>query len=211
MLELLVTTTIVAVLSSLALQRLHEAGIRAQVAAAQEHLRQVAQGLDLFRLDHGVYPAGQSSGWDDPLGILAGSALGALTSPVAYVAAGAFQDQFGPTRPAAPRGPLDPPMPEINPRQYLLYFAYPKIAVLRQDPRLDVDGYAVVSIGPDKTDSFIAYYPFPDALPAQAALVGIRKVDDTVYDPSNGLRSSGDLAHIGGEACKRGCRVGGGR
>lgn len=210
--ELLVVVGIVSLLSTIALSRLHHAALRAKVAAAMDHLRQTAAGLDQFRADYGWYPEGDSPGPEDPLGILAGTALTMLTTPIPYVSGEAFRDQFGPTRQVGTdRDPIDPRFPSVNPDQYLLYFAYPKLARVRLDPRLNVDGFAVVSIGPDKMDSMIAYYPFPESLPPVARRLGIYRAEDTVYDPSNGVASTGDLARYGGEAQRRGCCAGGGQ
>ena len=56
----------------------------------------------------------------------------------------------------------------------------------------------MVSVGPDLKDSFIMYYPFPSILPPQAIEFGIQTALDTVYDPTNGAISGGDMAAFGG-------------
>jgi hypothetical protein len=76
----------------------------------------------------------------------------------------------------------------------MLYFYYPRLAWLMGDAGLKCESCAVVGVGPDLKDSFIVYYPFPASLPSSAIRFGINRIEDTIYDPTNGILSGGDLA-----------------
>jgi type II secretory pathway pseudopilin PulG len=203
LIELLVVVSIISIVVTIALPHYITARMRARVVKAQTNIRALSQGLDVYFLDNGCYPRGKERGLYDPYGIFAGSCLPELLDPIPYISEEAFRDPFGPIR-VNPRLTSAGSLPgstglEVNPDCYLLYFHYPKLAEeIRRDPRMNREGYAVVSIGPDNHDSLIVYYPFPFLLGNRARTIGIRSRNDTIYDPSNGTFSPGDLGAIGG-------------
>ena len=207
LIELIVAVAIILIIASIATVNYLSAQTRAKVAATQGQLHTLAGAIDLYRMDHGSFPAPGEPDPGDPMGVLASSALRGLTTPVAYVDRQAFHDPFGELRVQTMgsgtqlnnRDPLDPPLPGFNTDQSLLYFYYSYFAWMVGDPAMDIEGYSAISIGPDRKDSFIVYYPFPGSLPEQSAQFGIEDVQDTVYDPTNGAISNGDLAVFGGE------------
>lgn len=204
--ELIVSVAIISILVLAGLPGLLQFQTRAKVAACKNNQRILADALSAYHLDYGSYPSPDSS-LDDPFGVLARRSLTPLTTPIAYVGPDALFDAFGSMKVQFPAmtshasltdDPFRPPTPGFNTQQSLLYFHYPTVAVLLGQRLPSADAFAVVSVGPDLKDSFIVYYPFPDRLPAWAALYGIGSVLDCVYDPTNGTVSSGDLAAFGG-------------
>ena len=165
----------------------------------------MSESIDLYFCDHGAYPQPVVTS-DDPFGVVCEKALHVLTTPIAYGNSTMFRDPFGALRvqvatldPALSTGdPFRPPSPQFNSNQSLLYFHYPSVAGLLEESSLSTLAYAAVSVGPDLKDSFIMYYPFPPHLPSRAGMFGIQSASDTVYDPTNGAISSGDLAVFGG-------------
>lgn len=205
LIELLVVVAVLAIIAAVAVPNLLEAQTRAKVSVARSNERVVAGGLAAYRVDHNAYPAGRVIP-GDPIGVFSDSALTPLTTPTAYLSPGSFSDPFGRIRsyvslnPAmsVAQSPFDPPVPSVNHGEALLYFHYPQLADRVDVPELHVDGFAVISIGPDQSDSFAVYYPFPTLLPPEAPLFGIRSAPDTVYEPTNGTLSGGDIARFGG-------------
>ena len=69
-----------------------------------------------------------------------------------------------------------------------------------RNPWIKTRGIALVSIGPDRRDSFGVFRPFPaEALPPLARQAGILHPFDTQYDPTNGTVSGGDIFGFAGE------------
>lgn len=216
LLELLVTIGIITILTMIALPQAQLFLTRSKIAASKSHLRMVSEALEIYRSDHGSYPQPViSSPTDDPYGVVATASLRALTTPIAYINPVALRDSFGlmeaqlsvgqtvstdPLRPPTPDDPLASPEVQFNPTQSLLYFYYPALAGTIGSETMKRECFALISVGPDAKDSFIVYYPFPGDLPATAAQYGIIRIEDTIYDPTNGVESGGDLASFGPEA-----------
>jgi len=206
LIELLVAVAIVAILAGAILPSLLLFQTRAKVAASKNSLRVLANAIDVYYLDYQSHPFPQAS-VDDPFGVISRKALNCLTTPVAYVSPDAFHDSFGALKIQVPLLPTDvrnlgdpfrPPTPGFNTDQSILYFYYPKLASLLVEPVPKGGAFAVVSVGPDLKDSFMLYYPFPRSLPQGAASYGVRSIADSVYDPTNGTISGGDLGAFGG-------------
>lgn len=220
LIELLIVVAIISILASMAAVSFQRAQIRARVSAGKSQLRMIGGALELFHVDRGAYPAPVAPTADDPFGVVASNVLRDLTTPIAYLDAGAFRDPFGAIQmqfssgagSAAGMGgdPFGLPTPSFNTGQSLLYFYYPHFSRLVDEPALDQEGFAVISVGPDTKDSFIAYLPFPDSLPSGAGAFGIDSTSDTIYDPTNGAISGGDIAFFGGSIPARQLVGGGG-
>ncbi len=200
--ELVLVLAVIAILAALAMVNYQRAVTRARVSATLSNIRTMMTAMESYRIDHGVYPTPIVSLWDDPLGVVSSSAMSALTTPIAYASQAAFSDPFGSTK---IEGALDQrdmfglPVQTFNAQKSMLVFSYPNVSMIVNRPRMDRDGYAIVSVGPDSKDSFIVYYPFPRLLPTSASAYGVNSIQDTVYDPSNGTISPGDLAGFGGD------------
>lgn len=210
--ELVVAVAIIAILAALAVPQYLNAQTRAKVAAAAGNIRSLTGAMEAYGVDHGAYPAPGTGDPSDPFGVVAHSALASLTTPVAYISSAAMADPFGDIKVQGSIGITDmfgEPVSAFNEPHSLLYFSYPHVAELIGDPGLKANGFAVISVGPDQRDSFIGYLPFPDRLPANAPSFGIAGPMDTIYDPTNGVISRGDIAGFGGELRSRGLAGGG--
>jgi len=213
--ELLVVVGVIGVLAVIAIPSVLEAMTRSKVSAARAQQRVLAGAISSYHIDHNHFPAIGPDMSQDPLGILADVQLSGLTTPVTYVAPTAFSDPFGQVRlqslqpggPAASSGPSggpgDFPIPTQsvpNPKKSYLYIHYPTFAARTDNPSIGADGIAIISLGPDLEDSFGTFAPFPStSLPALAPAFGIDSPLDTLYDPTNGTSSKGDIPRTTGQ------------
>jgi type II secretory pathway pseudopilin PulG len=199
-----VVVAIISILAAIAVPNLLEAQARSKVSAALGNLRSVALGLEAYAVDHMRYPATAPQVPGDPLGLLASYQLRGLTTPVAYVSPSAFRDPFGTIKAEAfvPRSAAGSreDFPEVslpNRDRSSLYYHYPTMARRFNDVRYHRDGSGIVSIGPDVRDSLGAYRPLqPDFFRLQFAYTGLGHPLDTVYDPTNGTVSFGDIVRF---------------
>jgi prepilin-type N-terminal cleavage/methylation domain-containing protein len=215
--ELLIAVAIIGILAAIATPNFLEAADRARVASAQANLRVLEGALSAYIVDYNAPPTTRPLP-NDPAGIFADQQLGALLAPTAYLAsADAFRDPFGDAEEqtflsassaprVAPRHdefPLPTPEP-LNANRSLLYFHYPSFAAQTGATALNVPGAALISLGPDRKDSFGVFAPFPaDAMPPLAAAAGYASPADTLYNPANGTRSAGDIVRLSGAVSSR--------
>ena len=191
---------ILAVLALITLPNFLAAQTRAKVSATQVNIRTIKAALEIYRLDNGVYPATDPILGRDPLGVLADAQLRVMTSPVAYLSPAAFRDPFGRVRNQMLVPQLFTEIVVPNVGLSLLYVHYPSFAVLTENPYVRVDGSAIVSLGPDLYDSFGVFGPFPpEAMPSLGRSTGRSAPINTVYDPTNGAVSSGDITGFVGD------------
>jgi prepilin-type N-terminal cleavage/methylation domain-containing protein len=218
LLELMVTVIIILILSSIAVLHLQEAQTRTKISSSKARMKTLSGAIEIYRVDYGHYPLPRISPPDDPFGIVASTALAGLTSPLSYVGPEAFKDPFGALKIQIAGSSLgisltgDPfglPVPGFNPDRSLLYIYYPHFSWLLSRSGFSREAYNVISVGPDLKDSFILYFPFPELFPEQAAEFGVMSAWDTVYDPTNGVISGGDVAYFGGDLPRTGL-IGGG-
>lgn len=208
LIELLVVVAVVAILAAIALPNFLEAQTRAKVSAAISNQRVVVVALEAYRVDANAYPPVQNIIPEDPLALIADCQLHGLTSPVAYIASAAFKDTFGgPTVytslqkiPGTNPGLVPPDDFLPNPRQSLLYYYYPYYAERLMSPELLRQRVAILSIGPDRADSLGAFSRLPDPLfNSLFSYAGLASAMSTIYDPTNGSVSSGDIVRFAGE------------
>lgn len=215
LLELLVAVGVIAILAGIAFVNYQAAHVRAKVSASKNNLRVLANAMTAYHGDWNSFPAPAGGNASDPFGLFASSVLSGLTTPVAYVSPAAFRDPFGAVlRESALKGrkasAFDPPTP-MNQEQSFFYFYYPHFSELAGDESLNKKGYCAASVGPDQQDSLIVYYPFPASLTSDAQAYGIYSVGDTVYDPTNGAVSGGDIAAFDGDVSAPPLLGGGGK
>lgn len=205
--ELLVAVSIVGILAAIALPNFLEAQTRAKVSSALSHTRLLADAAEAYRVDWNHYPIAAQRLPMDPYGVLSDVQLAVLTTPVAYTSSAAFRDPFGKIqcRTFVLASYLSPqsdfPIPDPpNSNKSLLYYNYQCFAKWTHNPLVNAVGIALVSIGPDRQDSFGVFRPFTsEALPPLALQAGIRDPLDTQYDPTNGTISGGDIFGFAGE------------
>ncbi len=212
LIELLVVVAIVSILAAIALPNFLEAQVRSKVSVAQSNQRVLAGAMEAYAVDNnGRFPPTRPFIPGDPLEILSDYQLGVLTTPIGYTSPAAFRDPFGTVR-AQGFAPLRPligardEFPEFvppNQQKSQLYYHYPSIADRTDDARFYLHGAAIMSIGPDLSDSLGAFRPFSDELfgeyfPSHEAGNPV----GTVYDPTNGTTSFGDITRYVGSAAR---------
>ncbi|MCB2154353.1 type II secretion system protein GspG [bacterium] len=209
LIELLVVVAIIAILAAIAVPNFLEAQTRGKVAAAQSNIRTITGALEAFAVDNNRYPATQPVVPGDPLALLSDFQLSALTTPISYISPGAFHDPFGTVRARAAfpnkrdvnRGGDFPTLTQPNEQRSLLYYHYPSLSQRLNVEEINIFGASVISIGPDIQDSLGAYRPFSAAFFVNELQdEGIRHPVDTMYDPTNGTVSIGDIGGYTGEA-----------
>ncbi len=202
LIELLIVVSIIAILAAIAVPNFLEAQTRSKVAAAKSNIRTGMTALEMYRVDNNRYPSTRALFPKDPLGLLASSQLTVLSTPISYIQnSQSLRDPFGRIRitPATFRGPNQPrqnPFPEATPPnedKSLLYFHYPTLAVKYQYPPLDTSMSSLVSIGPDLADSLGAFSPLSDQQLSELFTDVNIHPTDTIYDPTNGTVSNGDI------------------
>lgn len=205
LIELLIVVAVVAILSAVAVPNFLEAQTRAKVSAAKNNIRVVVNALEVYALDNNAYPAMRPRFPDDRLGVMANVQCQVLTEPIAYVSGGVFNDPFSRIREISYfRDRYGVPAPSAsNPHKSLLYYNYRNLALNWAMPCLERRGAAVVSIGPDLADSLGAYGPFNTQCFGQMYPGSGGEEDyhpiNTLYDPTNGTISAGDISGYAGE------------
>jgi prepilin-type N-terminal cleavage/methylation domain-containing protein len=207
LLELLIVIAIIFVLVGIAVPQYRTARIRSQVVVAEAHLRNVQNALDLYATDHrGGYPSTSPQPPGDPLALLSAYQLRVLTTPIAYLNRDSLRDPFGVVEPQFqdPRLSSNNDFPRLNQpnaERSLLYFHYASLALRLEAPSLALEGGSAVSIGPDQKDSLGAYRPFgSDFFKRGFSSLGYQSQLDTIYSPTNGTLSQGDISRFVGEA-----------
>lgn len=200
---------ILAVLAAIAIPSFLNAQTRSKVAAAQSTLRTGVHALEMYAVDHNRYPPTRGRFPQDPLGLLAHHQLTVLSTPVAYLSSSSvLRDPFGTIELRGPETTVtggiraNSRFPELTPpnqSRSLLYYHYPDLADRFQEPTLRRQASALVSIGPDLRDSLGAFLPAtPEVFATRFARGGIQHPLDTVYDPTNGTVSEGDIIRFAG-------------
>ncbi len=211
LIELMIVVAVVAVLAALAIPNYLEAQTRSKVSAAKSNLVVVRNALEAYHVDNNAYPPVRPRIPEDPFALLADHQLGPLTTPLAYVSPTAFRDPFGYLQPresgggggSASRSRTSgyPIFGDPNPHQSLMYFHYLSQSVRLNYPAFAIHGAGIVSIGPDLRDSLGGYRPFPPAFfHREFYFTEIQHPLDTVYDPTNGTISEGDISDFAGPA-----------
>ena len=209
LIELLVVVAVLALLAALAVPNFLEAQVRAKTSAALASQRAIVVGLEAYRVDYNAYPPTRSVLPDDPLGLLSSTQLAPLTTPVAFMTDGSFRDPFGGPKlysrlqsvPAANPGLVDPDGDMDNPRATLLYYHFPSTAERLLRPSLRREAIALVSIGPDREDSLGAFARVtPFMFQSMFSYAGLNHPVSTLYDPTNGSVSAGDVVTFTGAA-----------
>ena len=194
LIELLIVVAILGVITAIAVPNYRDAMIKSRVARAKMDLRALGGALQTYRLDHNIFPRR-----DTDLLFFADYLLPDLTSPIAYLSSPSLRDPFGPVAEyQEPKrepedsfvGAADYPVMK-NSYTYTPYVSFARLHGLESRRR---EAFAVGSVGPDQMDSFIVDVPFPDSYRYPGDTVR-----DSIYDPSNGILSLGDIGCFGGD------------
>lgn len=204
LIELLIVVSVTSILAMIALPNYMEAQTRAKVSVARSDLRTISAALEVYAMDHHVYPPTRPVFPHDPLGVFAVDQLHVLTRPVDYLGGGGLVDPFGDVRRQGYFNQDDYRWQAVNPRRSYLYFNYVDLARSWEMPCLSLRGAAILSLGPDRVDSLGAYRPFSNdcfKLMYELDNLVIHPIN-TMYDPTNGTTSNGDVARFTGQAAR---------
>jgi prepilin-type N-terminal cleavage/methylation domain-containing protein len=174
LLELLIVIAIILILIAIALPNFLEVQVRAKSVRAQGEMRSLHQALQSYYLDFGFFPLrtrNQSLPPETPSG------LQNLSTPIPYLIQAHLEDPFP-----------EPP--------YYTHYRYwpvkPDGYVQASNPTAhnkDSNWYMLSSNGPENN-----FTPFADAMRGQASV----PFADSVYMPTNGTRSEGNIWRVGG-------------
>lgn len=179
LIELLVVVAIIAILATIAVVNYQNAQVRSKVAVVKNDLRVLAGALESYRTDFAIYPPskGYSPLHNTPFITPVSGRLRQLTSPVSYLT-------------SFPRDPFHTHEGWFvdDPDTFDTYDYVDADAVPTRGSGLTSGGHwRMNSAGPDL---YHAYGGRPVSNPDCNAL----GVD---YDPTNGLRSAGDIVAVG--------------
>lgn len=206
LIELLVVVAVIAILAAIAVPNFLEAQTRSKVSAAKATIRTAIYATEMYAVDNSRYPSVQPVIPDDPFGLLASVQLTRLSTPIAYVTSADFRDPFGTVNLArlAARRKQGGDYPELtppNPDKSLLYYNYIYLSEVFQEDALRRNGASVLSIGPDLMDSLGAYRPFSsETMASLFPWIANSSPVNTIYDPTNGTVSPGDIAGFAGDS-----------
>jgi hypothetical protein len=206
-LELLVFIALLFLVVVTAVPMQNRAKTRSGVARAISDVMRLGAGLDVYRMDHGAYPPSVDSPLNTPIPAdLYGKryrpprvshrrALTPLTSPVAYLTSvnfdAPFRSQAWEITEAEQKG---------NARSYW----YCNYADFWQTARGAVaphplEGYLVLAFGPSSRGVAGISAPYRELLPRMISAAALNRPNSAhIYDPSNGLFSSGNIPKFGG-------------
>lgn len=170
LIELLIVVAIIGILAAIAVPNFLNAQIRAKVAATQSDLRALSTALEQYRIDNNMYPP-----TPDTSGNLRYARLAKLTSPVAYMSS----------------VPLDPFRQGVDPTQSALFqpedSAYPLWDPEYADARRRS---GQLNYLPDQRGAYGKFLLHGAC--ADTDYEAAQGTPMVYYDPSNGVKSSGD-------------------
>ena len=186
LIELLIVIAIIAILALIAVPNFLEAQTRSKLARVQADMRSLATGIEAYFVDFNTYP------WRDVAGVYStqyseiGYRLGDLTTPIAYMQSVSFRDPF------VTNGTIGGYTDGYVRYQYN-YRNYQYFVSTYTGP---IPVWALNCIGPDNLKNQglnVEYWArgLMNGAPAAQAV--------TIYDPTNGTISAGDIPHTGGE------------
>jgi prepilin-type N-terminal cleavage/methylation domain-containing protein len=210
LIELLIVVAIIAILAAIAVPNFLEAQTRAKVSRVKTDFRTVSIGLEAYMVDYNNYPYNRV--WADSQ---VSQGMGPwlwytyeLTSPTAYLTTVSFYDPFSPKNVwfgAAANG-----IGLLHQLPYM-YENYGGAAGL-YDLHIDTSGgqslpkaYVLISLGPDRmwqSTNWAISDKNPGIIPISFGAFGRCTTFDywsTIYDPTNGTMSAGNLARFGGD------------
>ncbi len=187
LIELLIVVAIIGILAAIAVPNFLNAQLRARIARTNGDLRALGNAIDTYFVDHNKHPNNTARNGRADLTV----DLWDLTTPVSYISNVDFRDIF-----KAEQGSTG-----NNAESYLYFNYYFEPEALNggnwinriNRPDLSTKGYCLASWGPDRWQNAIewVYIQTASGNPAGAR--------DRMYNPTNGLISSGDIGRWGGD------------
>ncbi|HOE09790.1 MAG TPA: prepilin-type N-terminal cleavage/methylation domain-containing protein [bacterium] len=184
LIELLIVVAIIGILAAIAVPNFMNARTRANVARVMGDHKAIGSALEMYRLDHNDFPWPIGNGQGHSGYSVYVEYLHELTTPVAYIATVAYTDIFRPQRENTQWYPED----TIYSYQYVSYNGswarLSNVSAAMHDRYFK--GYCISSYGPDKGANGVEWVPIGGSLAS-------------IYNPSNGLISAGDIGRFGGD------------
>jgi len=192
LIELLIVVAIIGILAAIAVPNFLNAQLRAKVARVQNDMRSLAMALENYKIDRNAYPVPLHNGLILNTSNHIANVL-ELTTPVSYISSVNLEDPFIPRR-------------TWNNQQHAIHPTYVYVSyrgdwgkvwgVSAYGVKLGdlPNGFGLTSQGPDDQDSGGVHWPLIVKFRNDLA-----SANSTLYNPSNGLRSWGDIVRYGGE------------
>lgn len=179
--ELLTCLVIVGILATLVFPTVQSSLVRARVAQTVADLRILRDGVEAFRIDTGSYPAGSTEPpeWSFLTDYDTTVVLRPLLGTYLPNNPGILEDFFSQEVVNRIKSSIRLDLTSIPNKAGYSYFDYVHFRVPPWPPQR---AFALVSLGPDGEDSGLGIAIRYPAL-----------LSDALYDPSNGVRSSGDI------------------
>ncbi len=200
LIELLIVVAIIAILAAIAVPNFLEAQTRAKISRLASDMRTAAVGLEAYYVDNNRYP------WDEQHDERRGihrydgwffSNVFLVTTPVAYLSSAELSD------------PFYRPDDTVESGQKVRSFRYYNMgyggtgnnwgddvapAVNNRAGRnvLPIPGYCLYSYGPDRETQYGEYVVAGLNVVGNGFFLGV----DSLYDPTNGTRSFGDIIRL---------------
>ncbi len=183
LIELLIVVAIIGILAAIAVPNFLNAQIRAKVARVMGDHKALGSALEMYMLDHNDYPWPIGNGQGHSGYSVYVEYLHELTTPVSYIATVGFTDVFVPQRENKQWYPED----TVFSYQYVSFNgSWARLSNVSAAMNAEyVKGYCISSYGPDRGASGVEWFP----INGNAA---------SMYAPSNGLVSLGDIGRFGG-------------
>ncbi len=200
LIELLIVVAIIAILAAIAIPNFLAAQVRAKVSRAKAELRTIATGLESYYVDYNNYPHGayfESDGYDPANGPYG---LWALSTPVAYLSDPKLNDPFSKN-------------PQDLSKNYYRYESYTDDSDYVQSGYQSEERSRWGSIPYGEVNNVVAnwwcaFSVGPDGYVLASTYDNLKKGGDapveeilnTVYDPTNGTTSFGNIYRVGGSS-----------
>ncbi|HUT24583.1 MAG TPA: prepilin-type N-terminal cleavage/methylation domain-containing protein [Sumerlaeia bacterium] len=200
LIELLIVVAIIAILAAIAVPNFLEAQTRSKISRAKSDQRSLATAIEAYRVDYNKYPDPYDdfglSGAVDYIQYLVG-----LTTPVAYITSVSLRDPFKPT--VAGEIWTSPSYFRADFLGSCWYGNY-ETGVGRSNwgSYNFFGGFLIISWGPDREVSYLEHYVMDVHIPGWWQAQSWNRIQpraiDSIYDPTNGTRSIGDIGRSGG-------------
>jgi general secretion pathway protein G len=180
LIELLIVVAIIGILAAIAVPNFLNAQTRTKLSRVKADIRNIATAIEMYKMDNNEFPWYEGQTNIDRFHSIS-LRLIPLTTPVSYIGSVNIPDPFLGQIPA--KGFDD----EVSRYTY----NYLNYKINPPDRKFDV--WALGSFGPDQTTNkgLMIELAIRNIIPKNAVLL---------YNPSNGLTSTGDLPYIGGNA-----------
>lgn len=185
LIELLVVMLIISVVAAIAFTQMLQANVRSKVSRVRAEHRVLAEGMEAYYVDHGVYPA-------NIMGFFA------LSTPLAYVHDALVADPFNASGKNRPYFMMNLTEADLN-ANYILEGAFPSDKQLQD--RFRALHYLIASRGPDTIFELDAVDGDPsDPFQQSDFFLFFQSLEEgaRIYDPSNGTVSPGDIYRTAG-------------